>query len=298
MAFISSAAFSKPLILTSTPDLKWLVEQITQDFAEVDSLLSGEEDVHYMEALPSFVIKASNADMVCFMGLSLEAAWLPKVIQKSANSQIQSGAKGNCDASKYVEVEGKIEGGVDRSMGDVHAEGNPHYQLSPRQMSFASQSILETLAGLYPEKSAEFQSNHQKLKSELNQLSAELQELFQQLPKSASFMEYHKDFIYFFKEFSLKSWGAVEELPGVAPSAAFLAGRAEFAKKQKVSLVLTAKHHPVSYMKQFQKLSQVPYIAVNTSLTDKTEIQGYAKFLRNLSREIVHKINLRHVESQ
>ena len=138
VALFTTPVFAESLrVVTTTTDLAWLTKQIGGDEVEVTSLLSGEEDPHYVDAVPRFIHLVANADIVCVVGMDLEIGWMPKVLSKSANAQVQPGGKGYCETGKGVEALDVITNDVDRSMGDVHPDGNPHFQLSPLHMAQA-----------------------------------------------------------------------------------------------------------------------------------------------------------------
>ena len=111
----------------------------------MESLLEGTEDPHYVDAMPHWIVKAAKADVFCMVGLELETGWVPKVLSRSGNAKIQSGAPGHCDASKKVKALEIPVGKIDRSMGDIHPGGNPHYNLGPSFFSQAAESIVDVL---------------------------------------------------------------------------------------------------------------------------------------------------------
>jgi zinc/manganese transport system substrate-binding protein len=146
MTSAEASSSVKPLrVVTSTTDLAWAVRDIGGSRVVAESLLRGTEDPHFVDARPDYVAKVIRADIVCFVGLDLEVGWLPKVLAKSGRREIQSGGQGYCDASRRIEVLEKVNGGADRSQGDVHPGGNPHYWLSPVAMA---QAGLETMRAI------------------------------------------------------------------------------------------------------------------------------------------------------
>ena len=113
---------------------------------QVVSLLEGNEDPHYVDAMPNWISKVSNADVFCFVGMDLEIGWaLPKVLSKSGNAKVQSGGKGHCNAGASVKALEVPYGKIDRSMGDVHSGGNPHYHLGPTYYLQAADGIFSVL---------------------------------------------------------------------------------------------------------------------------------------------------------
>lgn len=259
---IPAVAGEKIRVTTTLPEMAEIVRKIGGPDVEVKALLEGTEDVHFMEALPSFAVQVANSDIVCVAGLELEAAWMPKVLSKSGNSKVQPGGSGYCDASLKVTPLEKPKGPIDRSMGDIHPMGNPHYHLSPLALSDASKSILESLAKAKPEHRqvyAKAQAEFMKQMTDLHKrIQAKLKVLADQ-PQKTSVIEFHREFVYFFAAYGISSLGAIEEKPGVPPSAARLAERAKEAKAAGVKLALGALHSPERHLQKFQELSGIPY---------------------------------------
>ena len=287
---LTTPAFAKTLnVITTTTDLAWVTQKVGGSQVKVSSLLNGSEDAHYLDAKPNFIRKVSNADMVCFNGLALEIGWLPKVLAKSGNAQVQKGGKGHCDASEGIDAIERLSGHVDRSMGDV-PEGNPHYSLSPLHLLQAAETIRTNLITLDTKNAEIYIKNFQILEKELKALHKEIKSLFSshKKTKSLSFIQYHKEFSYFLNTYGLKDMGAIETVPGVPPSAGRLAEIGLKAKAQKITLALGANYAPKKLMKQFQKFSGVPYLLLPISMPKNSE--GYAQYQQLLAQRILEKI--------
>ena len=148
--FLSLNAFSKLKVVATTPDLAYAIKKIGGKRVKVFSLLNGNEDPHFVDAMPSWISKVSKANIFCFVGLELEIGWAPKVLTRSGNSKVQSGGKGHCNVGNYIDALEVPKGKIDRSMGDVHAGGNPHYHLGPSQYKKAANGIFEILVNNDP----------------------------------------------------------------------------------------------------------------------------------------------------
>ncbi|MBT3604981.1 MAG: zinc ABC transporter solute-binding protein [Candidatus Latescibacteria bacterium] len=114
-------------VVTTTTDLAAIVKEIGGEEVSVQAIAKGYQDPHYVQAKPSYMRVMNRADLLVYVGLELEVGWLPLLIQGARNPQIMPGAVGHLDASVGVRRLDVPTGGVDRSMGDVHPEGNPHY---------------------------------------------------------------------------------------------------------------------------------------------------------------------------
>ncbi len=252
-------ATAAPLrVVTTLPDLAEVVRSVGGKEVRVQSLLKGNEDAHFVDAMPSFSVKVASADIVCIVGLGLEIGWIPKVLAKSANANVQPGGKGYCEAGKTVNALDVQTGTVDRSMGDVHPEGNPHFHLSPISLGESSQEVLRVLISLRPAQKDIFIANQKAFVWRMVKLEANIRKRFLDAGiNESSFMEYHKDFGYFFRAYGLTSLGSIEEKPGVLPSASRLSYIAKIARDRQVMVALSATHSPDKQMKKFSELSEV-----------------------------------------
>ena len=123
-------AASRVQVVTTTTDLKALVEAVGGKLVEVDALARGTQNPHDLEVRPSLMVKVRRADLLVMNGLELDQ-WAEVVVQGASNPNVAPGAPGRVDASAGLLVLEVPQGRVDRSMGDVHPVGNPHYSLDP-----------------------------------------------------------------------------------------------------------------------------------------------------------------------
>lgn len=250
--FILSTSVFGQTVVTSLPEFRWVVKQLDPK-VKVISLLEGSEDPHFVDATPGFIFKVAKAKLLILNGLELEVGWLPKVIEMSGNSSVQIGAKGYCDASKDVKKIGQIQN-YDRSMGDVHPQGNPHYTTSLLRMQESALSIANCLknSGI----------SGKKIDINLNKLQEKLQTAFIEIRKkvkSKTYYIYHREFNYLAEDFNLSFKQSLEKVPGVLPSANYLVKIAKKVKKDKPSFVLAGNTSPTKILEKFKEISSVDY---------------------------------------
>lgn len=284
---LSSPAWALVKVVTTTPDLAWAARRVGGDKVEVVSLLNGTEDPHHVDTVPSFIVKVADADVVCVVGLELEIGWIPKVLSRSGNSKVQPGGPGYCETGKAVSVLEKPEGNIDRSMGDVHPGGNPHFWLSPKGLSEAASEIRDTLVRVDPASKEAYQKNYSALSKELSEILKAGQTKLKALKRPI--MEYHKEFSYFIHAYRLKSLGSLEEKPGVPPSAGRIAKVSIDAKNSKAAILLAGKYAPEKVLNRFQEASGVPVLVVSTSLEPDSGLKEYADFQNRLIDGILKK---------
>ena len=123
LLYFSPMVLAKTNVVTTTTELAWAAENIGGDRVKIESLLSGTENAHYVDAVPNFIRLIAAADIVCAVGLDLEIGWLPKALSKSGNRQVQKGGKGYCELGSEINALEKPKGSIDRSMGHIHPSG-------------------------------------------------------------------------------------------------------------------------------------------------------------------------------
>ncbi len=286
LILLPTLAFSKVNVITTTTDLEWAVKRIGGDLVKVESLLNGKEDPHYVDATPTFISKVANADIFCFIGMDLEVGWAPKVLSRSGNRKVQEGGKGHCETGKNVKAIEVPKGDITRAMGDVHAEGNPHYHLGISKMIEGSEVILEALISVDPKKASVYIKNFESMKAGLQVLKKEISQSLRPLQKT-KFMQYHKEFSYFFKEYGIKSLGAVEAVPGVPPSAGRIARVSFKAKRSDVKAVLGSLTSPKRILRKINESVGIKTLQLPLSIMKNTKYNTYESHQRFLAKSLL-----------
>ena len=129
---VPARAAAAPKVVTTVEGLAALAREVGGDRAQVESLSRGTQDPHFVDANPMLAVKLRNADLLVDVGLDLEIGWLPPLVNQSRNAQIQPGGARRVTAATFVHVLDVPTGPVDRSMGDLHPAGNPHFMDDPR----------------------------------------------------------------------------------------------------------------------------------------------------------------------
>src|SRR6059036_3257001 len=166
LAFIAplvaaASAADKIRVVATIPDLKALTEEVGGKLVDVDALARGTQNAHELEIRPSLMVKLRRADLLIENGLDLDS-WADVAVQGANNPNIVRGAPGRVDVSRGIPVLEVPSVRVDRSMGDVHPLGNPHYTLDPALVPMVTQTILDGFARVAGEHRAEFERNRQK----------------------------------------------------------------------------------------------------------------------------------------
>src|SRR5512140_1703699 len=151
LALSAGSLTAAPLkVVTTIADLASLTKEVGGDRVDVTAIARGYQDPHFVEPKPSFLMLLRDADLLEVVGLELEIGWLPPLLDQSRNANIRPGTKGYLDLSNGVEILDRPTGAVNRSMGDVHPMGNPHYWLDPANAVRIAIQIERKLEELRP----------------------------------------------------------------------------------------------------------------------------------------------------
>jgi ABC-type Zn uptake system ZnuABC Zn-binding protein ZnuA len=215
---MAPSAFAQKLkVVTTLSDLASLTQEVGGDRVEATSIARGYQDPHFVEPKPSFLLLLRNADLLEVIGLELEIGWLPPLLDQSRNPRIQVGSKGYLDVSNGVEILDRPTASVNRSMGDVHPMGNPHFWLDPANAVRIAIQIEQRLAELRPADAPYFAQRLNAFKIKIN--DANKRWLAEMAPyRGAKIVTYHNSWPNFAKHFGLNVVGYIEPKPGVPPS--------------------------------------------------------------------------------
>lgn len=273
----SLAAAETLNVVVTLPEIAEIVRDLGGSAVEVTSLLTGAEDPHFIEATPTLIAKVSRADIVCAMGLDLEGGWLPKVLSRAANAKVQPGGPGFCELGRSVTVLEKLSEKTNRSKGDIHAAGNPHFNLSPRALAQGSEEVLRVLKSARPALAADFDLRASAFAEKMKRIEEKTREVLKPAidasAQGPAVIEYHREFAYFLDLYSIRSFGAIEEKPGIAPSAGRLARVSMDAKNAGVRLALAGLNAPIRHVARFSELSGIPGARVPTGVQSSSTIE-------------------------
>jgi zinc/manganese transport system substrate-binding protein len=208
-------------VLATTPEWASLTQELGGDKVDVYAATSAFQDVHRVDAKPSLVARARNADLVVATGAELEIGWLPILLRESGNARIQPGNAGYFEAVTGLRLL-EIPNAVDRSMGDVHPLGNPHLHLDPHNIALVAAALSARLksvdganAAYYEARGADFQARWQAAIVRWELQAAPL--------KGVPVVVIHRDQVYLCHWLGLREVAAIEPKPGVPPSSSYLA---------------------------------------------------------------------------
>ena len=231
-------------VVATLPELGDLARQVGGDSVEVFTIAKGTQDPHYLEAKPSFSVKLNRADLLIYSGLELEIGWLPLLIQGARNPKVTAGGPGELNASKALDRILEVpSGNVDRSQGDIHPLGNPHYLLDPRNGLKVANLIAAKLIELDPDHAAVYEQNRAAYEKKLSAKIAEWEKAAAPL-KGLEVVGFHKMWEYLADWLGLKMEDYIENKPGIPASPQHKMELIKMMQQKKIPLILVATYNP------------------------------------------------------
>jgi zinc/manganese transport system substrate-binding protein len=232
-----STASAQLKVVTSTTDLYDIAREVGGNKITATHIGEGYQDPHFIEAKPSFVLQLRNADVWAFVGLDLEIGWMPLLLQGARNPKLQPGQPGYVDASRVIPVLDMARGNVDRSQGDVHPLGNPHYWLDPENGRRIAKLFRETFSQLDPKNAATYAANEKAFTQRLDAAERSWQADVAKI-KGQPVVAWHTSWRYFAEYTGMNIVGFMEPKPGVPPSPSHLAGLIQTMKQTGAKVIV------------------------------------------------------------
>ncbi len=221
VALAPSAAQAQLKVVTSTTDLYDIAKDVGGDKITATHIGEGYQDPHFIEAKPSFVLQLRNADVWAFVGLDLEIGWMPLLLDGARNPKIRQGGSGYLDVSTAVPILDRPQGNIDRSMGDVHPLGNPHYWLDPENGRRIARLFKAKFTQLDPSNAATYDANEKAFEARLSAAEKGWQSDLATI-KGKPVVAWHTSWRYFAEYDGMNIVAFMEPKPGVPPSPAHL----------------------------------------------------------------------------
>jgi zinc/manganese transport system substrate-binding protein len=229
-------------VFACEPEWGALVKEIGGDQVSVYIATTAMQDPHHIEARPSLIARARNADLLVCTGAELEIGWLPVILGESGNPAIQPGQPGQFFAAAHVALLEK-PAALDRSAGDVHASGNPHIQTDPRNFTRVGEALTRNMAQLDPEQAAYYQTRWKDFSTRWQAAIARWETKAIPL-RGVSIVVQHKGFPYLENWLGLKEVAELEPKPGVEPSLSSLASVKALLARTPAKMVIRAAYQP------------------------------------------------------
>lgn len=291
-ALLAAALLSLPApaaarlrVVTTTEGLAALAREVGGDRVEVVSLSRGVQDPHFVDANPILAVKLRAADLLVDVGLELEVGWLPPLVTQSRNAAIQPGGARRLTAASAVAVLDVPTGAVDRSRGDLHPGGNPHFLSDPRRALQVAQALSLKLteldlpgAAVYADRTATF---GRKVNEALAGWRAQLAPF-----AGRKVLTHHRTLVYLLDWTGLVSAGELEPRPGTPPPAAHLAAMVEKAKREGVKAVLVEGYYDTKSADLVGRLAGAKVVVLPGDVGGDPEAKDYLAWVDLCVRRI------------
>ena len=258
LALLAQPAAAELKVFACEPEWAALTQELAGDQASAFSATTALQDEHHIQAKPSLIARVRNADLVICTGAELEIGWLPPLMRQSGNANIQVGAPGYLEASQFVQKL-EIPKVLDRSLGDIHPEGNPHIQLDPRNIAKVAKALGERLAqldpanaALYRKRTADFLARWDAAIGRWEREGAPL--------KGLAMVVYHKDMAYLNNWLGLRDVGSLEPKPGVPPTTAHLAELVERMRAAPAKVIVYMSYNSPQAAQFLSERTRIPAV--------------------------------------
>jgi len=244
-------------VVTSLPDLADFTRQVGGDRVAVDNIVRGDQNPHFVEVKPSYMMKLKAADVFFLIGMDLEM-WAPQIIDGSRNTKLMV-----VDLSKRIDKL-EIPEKLDASQGDVHRYGNPHYWLDPRNIRIIIEDIVAALARISPGDEKFFRANGEaylkKIDGKILQWSVTMKPF-----AGARIITFHKSWTYFTRWLGLAVTDQVEPKPGIAPSPSHTAELIALIREAAIKVIVVEPFYDSSAADQIARATGASVLRLSTS---------------------------------
>jgi len=223
-------------VVATTPDYGALAQAVGGEDVKIVVLAKPTEDPHFVDARPSHLVSLNRADVLIESGADLELGWLPTLVQGARNRDILPGAAGRVLGATGLTLR-DVPVALDRSQGDVHGKGNPHFLMDPSNASIVARNLAETFCRLDEPGCATYRANLDRFDRALHERIQRWQTTLAPF-RGASIVTYHNTWRYFAERFELRADLFLEPKPGIPPWPAHLARVIGEMKSKGIKVIL------------------------------------------------------------
>jgi len=258
--FAMQPALAALNIFACEPEWGALAKELAGEKASIYVATTALQDPHRIDARPSLIARARTADLLVCTGAELEAGWLPLVQTQAGNARIQAGQPGHFEAARQV-VLIEIPQRLDRSLGDIHAAGNPHVHLDPRNIAKVAAALAERMAQLDGAEAPAYRARTQAFLERWQHAIARWEK--QALPlKGMPVVVHHRNLSYLIQWLGMREVGALEPKPGLPPSTAHMSELLARLAKDPAKAVVRAAYNEPRAVEWLAERAKIPAVVV------------------------------------
>ncbi len=251
-------------VFACEPEWASLAQEVGGGDVTVYSATHGGQDPHHIRARPSLIAQIRRADLLFCSGAELEIGWLPVLMQRGARLGIQPGQPGHLMAAEHVEVLER-PAVVDRSLGDVHASGNPHVHADPRNIRLLASEVAARLSAIDPDRAGAYQSRLADFQARWDDAMAEWETRAEAL-RGTQLIIHHAYWAYLFNWSGLEKVASMERVPGIPPSAPYLQEVLEHSRSTDVKAIIRANFEPTDASEWMSERSGLPVVELPSTV--------------------------------
>lgn len=266
-------------VFACEPEWAALTKALVPD-ADITTATTHLQDPHYIEARPSLIAAMRGSDIAVCTGASLESGWLPMLLQRAANPEIQEGRPGLFYASEHTSLYSAHDH-VDRSLGDVHPEGDPHVHLDPARVPEIAGALMERLRELNPEQSAAIYRRYVSWRANWIRQRHEWLAVGHAL-EGKSVVVQHSSFGYLLRWLGVEAPLDLEPKPGLPPSAAHLGQLKSDPALERAGLILIADYQDPQAGEWLSDASGLPLVSLPSTVTDQPQSDTLAELISSI----------------
>ncbi len=273
VALCSNTVNAQINVFACEPEWAALTRSLGGEMVKVYSATTAQQDPHHIQARPSLIAKVRRAELLVCTGAELEIGWLPLLLRKSGNANIQPGQAGHFMAADQISLLEKPTV-LDRSLGDIHAAGNPHFHLDPYRILKIAEELAVTLATVDPANSALYQKNWLNFTREWNQAISQWEQRAQPL-RGKRVVVSHNSWVYLEQWLGLKKVATLESKPGIPPSSSHLSKVLTKLKHNPADMILYADYQNDKSARWLSQKSGLPTVGLPFSVTAKEDLSQW-----------------------
>jgi zinc/manganese transport system substrate-binding protein len=273
-------------VVATVPSLAAIVREVGGSCVAVQALAAATEDPHYVDAKPSFILALNRAQLLLATGLDLEVGWLPTLLVSARNGRIQPGGPGYLEAGRLVQLLEAPQGRIDRTMGDIHPGGNPHFLTDPMRVADVAAGVATRLGELDAAHADVYLQRSDAMRARLREVFTRQAQRFAALPDARrQVVTYHRSWSYLLAWLRLKEVATLEPRPGIAPDPGHVAGVLATMRRQKTQGLLQEQYYPVSTSRTLCRLAHARLVLLPGGV-NFADNQDYVAFFEQLADTI------------
>ncbi len=284
-------AVSKVRVVATLATLGAVAREVGGDRVTVDVMASPGEDPHYVDPRPNLILLLSRADALIVNGLELEIGWLPPLQAQSRNARVQVGGPGYLDVSAFVQRLDVPTAPVDRSQGDVHPNGNPHFLFDAGSIGRVVRAVADLLGRNDPEGAASYSARAASLAERLDRASMEAVAKVAALPAaSRRVVSYHRSFPYLYRWLGLEEVATIEPRPGIPPDPSHVSRVLATMKATGARVIVQEEFYPRSTSQTLARLTGATLVIVPGGV-DAGRGETLVDYVQQVAGGVIHAMS-------